>query len=99
MIIYVDVKSGKVDLTKEQLDKLLDEKYKEGLELGKKLGTIIYRECPYNYLTCPHTNKYYPSIVWTGTNTGDITTGTISNANFPTETTTASTSTITYKER
>ena len=69
MIVYIDVKNGKVDLTKEQLEKLLSQKYDEGYADGKKVyNPITYSTCPYSYWNCPYhwTNK--PYITWTSSN-------------------------------
>lgn len=70
MIIYVDTKSGKVDITKAELEKLLKERYDEGYKDGQKFcGTVTY-SCPYGYGSCPYYYKqpYYP-YVWTSTGT------------------------------
>ena len=78
MIIYVDVKSGKVDLTKAELEKLLKEKYDEGYKDGKKFcGSVTY-SCPYYSWDCPYhwTNK--PYITCTSTNSS--TEGTITSS-------------------
>lgn len=110
MIIYVDSKSGKVDLTKKQLDKLLKEKYDEGYEAGKKTNNIYSYCCPYgyNYWGCPHrwTNK--PYITWTSSGycSDNITTSsdsiTTASSNIPSTATQGSTTsnnvTIKYQE-
>lgn len=78
MIVYIDVKNGKVDLTKEQLEKLLNQKYNEGYADGKKVyNPITYSTCPYSYWSCPYhwTNK--PSIVWTSSNSSSSSDNTI----------------------
>lgn len=109
MIIYVDSKSGKVDLTKKQLDKLLKEKYDEGYEAGKKTNNIYSYCCPYgyNYWGCPHRWTNRPSIIWTsGYCSDNITTSsdsiTTASSNIPSTATQASTIpsniTINYKE-
>lgn len=80
MIVYVDSKTKKVDLTKEQLEKLLKEEYDRGYKDGEKTNPpITYYDCPYNYWYCPYrrnTITTTPTITWTATNTD--TTGTIS---------------------
>lgn len=108
MIIYVDTKSGKVDITKAKLEKLLKEKYDEGYKDGKKFcGTITY-SCPYGYGSCPYYYKwpYYSPIIYTSTNTS--TEGTITCENSITSNTTigsdstyanSTTGTITFKEK
>ena len=69
MIIYVDVKSGKVDLTRAELEKLLKEKYDEGYKDGKKFcGSVTYTTCPYSYWNCPYRWTNQPSITWTSSN-------------------------------
>lgn len=79
MIIYVDVKSGKVDLTKAELEKLLKEKYDEGYKDGKKFcGSVTYTTCPYSYWSCPYKFNYSPYITCTSSNSsteGTITCG------------------------
>ena len=65
MIVYVDTKNGKVDLTKDELKKLLKEEYDRGYNAGKKvLGSVTY-SCP-NYWFCPY--RYCNS--WTITGNG-----------------------------
>ena len=92
MIIYVDSKSGKVDLTKKQLEELLKEKYNEGYEAGKKTGNICSCYCPYgyNYWGCPHRWSNKPYITWTSS--GSATSGYCSDniTTFSDSTTTAS---------
>ena len=71
MIVYVDTKTNKVNLTKEQLDTLLEEKYKEGYEKGKTEGgihpTII---CPWAYTQCYRQPfDYTPYVTTTNTKT------------------------------
>lgn len=69
MIVYVDVKNGKVDLTKDQLEKLLKQKYDEGYNDGKKFcGSVTYTTCPYSYWSCPYHWTNQPSITWTSSN-------------------------------
>lgn len=110
MIIYVDSKSGKVDLTKKQLDKLLKEKYDEGYEAGKKTNNIYSYCCPYgyNYWGCPHRWTSQPSITWTSSGycSDNITTSsdtiTTASSNIPSTATQGSTTsnnvTIKYQE-
>lgn len=83
MIVYVDVKSGKVDLTKAELEKLLKEKYDEGYKDGKKFcGSVTYATCPYSYWNCPYRWTYSPSITWTSSTSSDTSTeGTITCGN------------------
>ena len=106
MIIYVDTKSGKVDLTKAELEKLLKEKYDEGYKDGKKLCSCVTYSCPYGYGSCPYYYKwpYYSPIVWTSNTTSDsITCGTSTASNVtinPSPTYTDSTTgNITFKEK
>ncbi len=78
MIIYVDVKSGKVDLTRAELEKLLKEKYDEGYKDGKKFcGSVTY-SCPYRYWNCPYHWTYSPYITCTSSNSS--TEGTITSS-------------------
>lgn len=96
MIVYVDSKTKKVDLTKEQLEKLLKEEYDRGYKDGEKINSsITYTNCPYSYWYCPYkgnTITTTPTITWTSTGTdtngtifcGDATnstTGTITSTN------------------
>lgn len=109
MIIYVDVKSGKVDLTRAELEKLLKEKYDEGYKDGKKFcGSMTY-SCPYGYWGCPYRGwSNSPSITWTSSNTSTEGTITCSNAtssnssftiNNDSTFTGSTTGTITFKEK
>ena len=69
MIVYIDVKNGKVDLTKDQLEKLLQQKYDEGYEFGRKIVPATYTPvCPYSYWTCPYRWTNQPYITWTSSN-------------------------------
>lgn len=73
MVVFIDSKNGKIDITREQLEKILKEARDEGYEEGKKAGTITYSTCPYHYGWCPY-KPYYnttttPSITWTSSNT------------------------------
>lgn len=87
MIIYINVKDGKVDLTKKELEELLEKKYHEGYEQGKKcIETITYSNiCPhgYNYWSCPYYtypySPYKPLITWTNQNTSTSTSPTIND--------------------
>ena len=103
MIVYVDTKNGKVDLTKDELKKLLKEEYDRGYNAGKKVfGSVTY-SCP-NYWFCPY--RYGNS--WTVTtadgytfdsnqvtcNSSDSKTVTISSEPLSNET-----GTITFKEK
>ena len=105
MIIYVDTKSGKVDLTKAELEKLLKEKYDEGYKDGKKFyGSVTY-SCPYGYGSCPYYYKwpYSSPITWTCSSTSGTITGgdsTSSNATITSDSTYtgSTTGTITFKE-
>lgn len=65
MIVYINVKDGKVDLTKKELEKLLNDKYNEGYEAGKKYPSYTYTySCPHLY--CPYkSNTTQPYITWT----------------------------------
>lgn len=103
MIVYVDTKNGKVDLTKDELKKLLKEEYDRGYNVGKKaFGSVTY-SCP-NYWTCPY--RYCNS--WTVTTTDGLTfdsnqvTCNSSNSNTITvssEPLSNETGTITFKEK
>ena len=78
MIVFVDTKTKKVDLTKEQLQSLLKEEYDRGYEEGKKKSASYTYYCPYHSWGCPYwsnTITTTPTITWTSTNTD--TTGTI----------------------
>jgi len=72
VIVYVDSKTKKVDLTKDQLEKLLEEEYNRGYNAGKaasgSLPTYIYNNsCPYGYWGCPYRTitTSTPEITWT----------------------------------
>ena len=45
-LIYVDIKSGKIELTKEEFESFMKEAYDEGYEDGRK-ETITYLAYPY----------------------------------------------------
>lgn len=106
MIIYVDIKNGKVDLTKEQLEKLLKEKYNEGYNEGKKFfgSCTTTVTCPYYNTSCPHywswkPNWYYTTADKTISTTNDTTTTqTISSDNIITGTATTGTISINCRE-
>ena len=109
MIVYVDTKNGKVDLTKDELKKLLKEEYDRGYNAGKKvLGSVTY-SCP-NYWGCPY--RYCNS--WTVTtangytfdsnqvtcNNSDSKTITLNNSTIsPINPISNETGTITFKEK
>lgn len=72
MIVYVDSKTKKVDLTRDQLEKLLEEEYNRGYNAGRvasgHLPTYIYNNsCPYGYWNCPYRTitTSTPEITWT----------------------------------
>ena len=80
MIIYVDTKSGKVDITKAELEKLLKERYDEGYKDGKKFsGTVTY-SCPYGYGSCPYYYKWPYYSPFTCTSASNSTEGTITGS-------------------
>ena len=61
MIIVVEKnKNDKIELTKEELEKLLEEAKQEGFRQGKDSITYI----PYTPNTIPY-NPWTPSITWT----------------------------------
>lgn len=104
MIIYIDTKSGKVDITKAELEKLLREKYNEGYKDGVEFCRTPINFCPYEYNGCP----YWPhrSITWTSANAS--TEGTITREDSTTSNigmdlgstyTSSTTSTITFEEK
>ena len=83
MIIFVDTKNGKVDLTKQQFERILKEKYNEGYNDGKKITPISTWGCPYSQWHCP----YRPyNITWCGS----VGTATATTATATTTTTSAS---------
>lgn len=97
MIIFVDVKNGKVDLTKEQFERILKEKYNEGYNDGKKINTFSTWSCPYYSWCCPYRPNRPSSITWCDTNTGTTTTATTvsaSNTSKKSDTITLTTSNI-----
>ncbi len=70
MIVYVDSKTKKVDLTKEQLEKLLKEEYDRGYQDGGKTNYSVTYSCPYGYWYCPYrgnTINTTPTITLTAT--------------------------------
>ena len=79
MVVFIDTKSGKIDITKEQLEKILKEAHDEGYEEGKKAGTITYSGCPYGYTYwCPYkSNTTSPIITWTSNSTSTTNTPTL----------------------
>lgn len=76
MIIFVNVKNGKVDLTKEQFERILKEKYNEGYNDGKKVNTFSTWGCPYYSWHCPYRPSSQTPITWCGSTTGASTTAT-----------------------
>ena len=101
MIVYIDVKDGKVDLTKKQLEKLLKDKYDEGYADGKKFGTVYYN-CPYsyNYYTCPlrFNSPYLDWNKWTCTNQDlNVSTTTTSASTINSDSYTNATDSVTIK--
>lgn len=86
MIIFVDVKNGKVDLTKQQFERILKEKYNEGYNDGKKITPISTWGCPYSSWSCPYKPYNYPNITWCGS----VGTATATTATTTTTTTSAS---------
>ena len=109
MIVYVDTKNGKVDLTKDELKKLLKEEYDRGYNAGKKVSCFMPFSCP-NYWSCPY---YFHSgtITTTGSsytfdsnqvtcNSSDSKTITFNNSNIsPINSISNETDTITFKEK
>ena len=104
MIIYIDTKSGKVDITKAELEKLLKEKYDEGYKDGVDFCRTPINFCPYEYGSCPYNYKWpYPSSITLYSTEGtinreDSTTSNIAvdlNSTHPGSTT----STITFEEK
>lgn len=84
MIIYVDTKSGKVDITKAELEKLLKERYDEGYKNGQKFcGSVTY-SCPYGYGNCPYYYKrpYYSPFTCTSASDSTIEGTTISSGSI-----------------
>lgn len=102
MIVYVDTKSGKVDLTKAELEKLLKAKYDEGYKDGKKFcGSVTY-SCPYNYGGCPYWYKWSNSpYTWTTTTSAKTITGNTANSTIGVDSIfqDSTTGTITFKEK
>lgn len=91
MVVFIDTKNGKIDITREQLEKILKEAHDEGYEEGKKAGTINYSSCPYYYGWCPYkpySNTTTPSITWTSSNTTTSNTPTLKCDAITTEKTT-----------
>ena len=86
MIIFVDVKNGKVDLTKQQFERILKEKYNEGYNDGKKITPISTWGCPYSSWSCPYKPYNQPYINWCSS----VGTATASTATTATTTTSAS---------
>jgi len=76
MIIFIDVKNGKVDLTKEQFERILKEKYNEGYNDGTKIITTSTWSCPYYSWCCPYRPSSRPYITWCDSTTGTPTTTT-----------------------
>lgn len=71
--VFYPNKDGKIEFTKQQLEKLLDEIYEEGRAKGWNDGydahrpvTITYPYTPYWYSnTCETTTTSTPSLTWT----------------------------------
>lgn len=103
MVVFVDVKNGKVELTKKELEKILKEEYDKGYKKGKEENpNITYTSsCPYgyNYWSCPYPYKWHntPCWPWYSTSTGNTitangsTTSTIPSTLTSTNTTTTAT--------
>lgn len=70
---------GKVDLTKEEFEKILNEEYLKGLEAGKKC--IPISDCPYSWVNCPYHSPYTPTYITgkSSTTTATTATGSVSN--------------------
>lgn len=107
MIVYVDTKNGKVDLTKDELKKLLKEEYDRGYNAGKKFsGSVTYSypcywSCPYrnwNYTTT--SSGYIFDSNQVTCNSSDSKTITLNNSNIsPINPISTETGTITFKEK
>ena len=55
MVVFVNIKDGKVDLTKEELDQLLKDEHQRGFYEGKAASGMSYHySCPYTYINCPY---------------------------------------------
>lgn len=69
--IYINIE-GKVDLTKEEFEKILNEEYLKGLEAGKECTSTSH--CPYSWVNCPYHSSYdttfKPDTVTVTTTTG-----------------------------
>ena len=54
MVIFVNAKDGKVDITKKELEKILKEEFDKGYSAGAKTNPTINTSCPYSYWDCPY---------------------------------------------
>lgn len=77
MTKYIFVtEEGKVNLTKEEFEKILSEEYLKGLEAGK--AYISTSHCPYSWVNCPY-HSPYDTTFKTTTTTATTATGSASN--------------------
>lgn len=107
MIVYVDTKNGKVDLTKDELKKLLKEEYDRGYNAGKKFQGSVTYSCPC-YWRCPygHWSNITPTITTTSSgyifDSNKITCNSSNNGTItvsPAEPLSNETGKITFKEK
>lgn len=84
--VFYPNKDGKIEFTKQQLEKLLDEVYEEGRAKGWNEGydarrpiTITYPYTPYWYNDYTTTTTSTPNLTWTAatTNASTLTDNTI----------------------
>ena len=74
MIVYVDSKTDKVELTKNQLEKLLKEEYDKGYKEGKEFRASTTYYCPWPW-SCPYRNGnvYYTNSLGTTSTSATVT--------------------------
>ena len=68
MVVYVNVKDGKVDISKAELERLLLEEYRRGYNEGNNNQDqlTLYNNCPYGYAFCPYKTNT-PYVTWSNT--------------------------------
>lgn len=76
----IEMKDGKITLTKKELEELLDEVYEAGRIDGLNSAPVYYPYYyPYKWWESPSTPITNPTITWTSSSTGYTGTGESSN--------------------
>ena len=80
MVVIVKEKNGKIEITKEELQKALDEAYEEGKNSVVAYPVYVPGQSPYKDWW------NWPPVTWTADSTGSIG-NTITTSNYSNETT------------